>query len=286
MDRYSRIYLMQKIAINAGVLTSFVEKHLGSSAGQSFKSQFLNTQPGPAREELIYNQVVKNGLPTQLVPVTIDGPAGTKITYKVMPDYLMLDGIRVTISPYTAQKIADHFNMLLPTAKMSQQIYNAADTKVRANPLSSGGYLGADGKQYSAQDVIQHRIDKSDAAIKYNDLTNQEINKIKQPGQNLGLIAGHGKDILQPMARPNDPSIGGWHGKDGKALQPYSSPHKGEAGSHTEYGLYTRLVDDKANVTLPDGRVISTSLKKLLNDPQMASALAAQPGVKTYNPNV
>ncbi|HVI41041.1 MAG TPA: hypothetical protein VM577_10295 [Anaerovoracaceae bacterium] len=284
MDRQSRIFLMQKIAVSAGILTSFVEKNLGSSTGTGFKEQFLKTPPGPAREELIYNEIIKSGPPKQLIPVTVDGPNGTKITYNVMPDYVMLDGIRVTMAPYTAQKVADHFGMMLPTDKMSQQIYNAADTKVRANPLSSGGYTGADGKQYSAQDVIQHRIGAGDAALKYNDLTNQEIEKAKQSGKDLGLIAGHGKDILQPMARSNDPSIGGWHGKDGKALQPYGSPHKGEAGSHTEYGLYTRLIGNNAKVTMPDGRVVDTSVQKLLNDPEMAKILASKPGVNKYSP--
>lgn len=280
MDRKSRVHLLQKIAASAGILSSFVEQHLGASG--SFKDQFAKTPPGPAREQLIYNAIVKNGPPTNLTPITVDGPNGTKITYQVMPDYVMVDGVRITMTPSTAQKVADHFGMMLPTDKMSQQIYQAADTKVRANPLSSGGYVGANGKHYSPQDVIEKRIDQSDAALKYNDLTNQEIEKQKQPGKNLGLIAGHGKDILQPMSNPNDPSIGGWQGKDGKALQPYSSPHKGEAQSHTEYGLYTRLVGNNVIITLPNGKTITTSMDKILSHPELAKALANKPGVQRY----
>lgn len=288
MDRQSRMFLLQKIAASAGILSSFVEKHLQPSASKpetfSFKEQFLKTPPGPAREELIYKELTKQGPPKQLVPVTVDGPNGAKITYNVMPDYVMLDGVRVTMAPYTAQRVADHFGMLLPTDKMSQQIYDAANTKVRANPLSSGGYVGADGKRYTARDVIEHRIDKSDAALQYNELTNQELSKLTQPGKDPGLIAGHGKDILQPLARSNDPSMGGWHGKDGKALQPYSSPHKGEAGSHTEYGLYTRLVGNNVTVTLPNGKTITTSLDKLLNHPELSKVLSTKPGLNKYKP--
>lgn len=284
MDRNSRVDLLEKIAINAGILTSFVEKNLGTDLYKSnFKEQFLKTPPGPAREELIYNAVIKNGPPKQLVPITIDGPNGIKITYKVMPDYVMIDGIRITMAPYTAQKVADHFNMKLPTDKMSQQIYNAADTKVRANPLSGSGYVGADGKHYSGKEVAETRIGAADAALEYNKLTDQEIAKQQQQsGKVPSLIAGHGKDILQPMSRSIDPSIGGWHGQEGKPLQPYSSPHKGEAKTHSEYGLYTRLIDDNVIITTPDGKTIQTSLEKLLNNPEISKILTNKPGYNKY----
>ena len=282
MDHESRNYILQKIATANGILTSFVEKNLNHSTSGTFKDLFLKTPPGPAREELIYKEALKNGPPKNLVPVTIPGPNGIKITYNVMPDYFMIDGIRVTMAPSTAQKVADHFNMVLPTDKMSQQIYNAADMKVRATPLSSSGYLGQDGKFYSAQDVITHRIDQGDAAIKYNSITDQEIAKQNQSGKTPNLIAGHGKDIIQPLSDSKNPSIGGWQGSNGIALQPYSSPHKGEAATHTEYGLYTRLIDNKAKITLPNGKVIDTSLDKILSDPNMAKALTSSQGMKRY----
>lgn len=279
MSSSFRQILLQKIANSNGILTQFVNQHLPSR--HSFKELFLTTPPGPEREKLILNEVLKRGLPTTLVPVTITGPNNIKITYKVMPDYLMLDGLRITMAPATAQKIANHFNMKLPTDKMSQQIYQAADTKVRATPLSSSGYTGPNGKFYSPEEVVQHRINQSDAAIEYNKLTDQELDKIRQSGKIPSLIAGHGKDILQPSA-PEDPRIGGWAGLEGQPLQPYSTAHKGQAMGHTEYGLYTRLVDNQVTVTLPDGRTVETSLDKILNNPTISKALSSSSNETKY----
>jgi hypothetical protein len=248
----------------------------------SFKEQFLKMPPGPAREAFIYNAIIGQGPPRNLVPVTVTDPNGVKITYKVMPDYVMIEGIRVPMSPVTAQRVAKYFGMSLPTAKMSQQIYDAADTKVRAPPLSGSGYTGADGKRYSAQDVVESRIGASDAAIVYNEKTDKEI--AKQVGNKPPtLIAGHGKDILEPLANnPQDVSMGGWQGSSGNPLQPYSSPHKGQAAVHSEYALYTRLVGGEVTVTLPNGKTITTTMEKLRSNPDLAKLVANKPGMSSY----
>lgn len=274
-----RTATLQKILKEAGIISDLVSKSLNQPTS-NFKESFLKTPPGPNRETLIYNELIKRGPPKQLVPVTIDGPQGTKITYNVMPDYMMIDGIRVTMAPTTAQKVADFFKMKLPTDKISKQIYQAADTKVRAVPLSTNGYTGSDGKRYSAKEVVDHRINQADAALEYNTLTDAEIAKTnKHPT----LVAGHGKDILQPFSNPNDVSFGGWQGQEGNALQPYSSAHKGGANTHTEYGLYTRLVDNQVTVTTPDGQTIKTTMDKLLNHPEFSKAITSVPGNKRYN---
>lgn len=230
----------------------------------SFKEQFLALPPGPQREALIYNAAIQQSKPN-LVPVTIDGPNETKITYNVMPDFFMIDGIRVTAAPATAQKIADHFGMMLPTAKMAKQIYQAADIKTRAVPLSSSGYTDANGVHHSGADVVKDRIGASDAAIHYNDLTNEAIAASQKPDSN-GLIAGHGKEIIQPLGSPKDVSFGGWEGGDGKALQPYTVAHKGGANSHTEYGLMTRLIDPNVTITDKNGETVHTTFNTLSNN--------------------
>ncbi len=250
----------------------------------SFKEQFLKMPPGPAREEFIYNSIIKQGPPKNLVPVTVTDPSGIKITYKVMPDYVMIEGIRVPMSPVTAQRVAKYFGMSLPTAKMSQQIYEAADTKVRAPPLSGSGYVGADGTRYSAKDVVENRIGASDAALVYNQKTDAEI--AKQTGNKPPtLIAGHGKDILEPISNnPKDVSMGGWAGASGNPLQPYSSPHKGQAAVHSEYALYTRLVDNSdVTVTLPNGKTVTTTMEKLRSDPTLSKIVANKPGISSYS---
>jgi hypothetical protein len=248
----------------------------------SFKDEFLKTPPGPAREELVYRAAIQQGSPKNLVPVTVPGPNGTKITYQAMSDYVMIDGIRVPMAPTTAQRVANHFGMVLPTAKMSQQIYDAAKTKVRANPLSGTGYVSPlTGKKYSPQEVVKSRIGESDAAVYYSNLTDQELARFKNPG----LISGHGKEITEPRqdASTHDVSFGGWQGSGGKPLQSYTYAHKGQAGGHTEYALNTRLIDDKVTVTLPDGKIISTTMQKLRANPNFSNAVADATGIKTYD---
>ena len=284
MDRNFRKKTIAYLLKNAGVVSDLVEKTLNITSPSSFKEAFLKTPPGKAREELIYNELTKRGPPKQLVPVTVDGPGGTKITYRVMPDYVMIDGIRVTMAPATAQRVADFLKMKLPTDKMSKQIYQAADTKVRAVPLSSGGYIGADGKHYSAKDVVENRIGKSDAALEYSRMTDVEIAKLQQQrGQVPTLISGHGKEIIQPLGNPKDVSFGGWQGQDGKEAQPYETAHPEGAGIHSEYAMYSRLMDENATITTPDGRTIATTVDDLQNDPVFSKFVATIPGVKRYH---
>jgi|SRR6185436_10322147 len=250
----------------------------------SFKDEFLRTPSGPIREALIYQAAIKQGPPKNLVPVTVPGPNGTKITYKVMADYMMIDGIRVPMTPLTAQKIANYFGMSLPTDKMSKQIYNAADTKVRAAPLSGSGYVSPlTGKKYSPQEVVKNRIGESDAAVYYSKLTDEAIAKSKGDNKPV-LIGGHGKEITEPTssASVNDVSFGGWQGAQGDALQPYTYAHKGQAAAHTEYALNTRLIDGNVTITLPNGKTISTTMDKLRSNPNLSSAIANTTVVRQY----
>lgn len=247
----------------------------------SFRDEFIKMPASAAREQLIYEAAIKQGPPKNLVPITVNGPSNTKITYFTTPDYYTIDGLRITPSPETAQRIANHFGMSLPTAKQSKQIYNAADTKVRYSPLSAGGYTSPiTGKHYTASDVMSHRIDAADAAVFYNEKTNEEIAKTNP---NAILIAGHGKDIIEPMGDPQNPSMGGWQGANGKALQPYTENHKGEAERHSEYALYTRLIGNEVIVTTPDGKQIKTTMDKLRANPNLAKSVADSPIQKKYN---
>ncbi len=249
----------------------------------SFRDNFLNTPSGPAREALVYNAAIAQGPPKNMVPITVNASNGVKITYFAMPNYLIIDGILASMAPSTAQALAAAWHLNLPTSTISRQIYNAADTKLRAPPLSGSGYVGKDGKKYSGKDVVKDRIGASDAAVFYSDLTNKELAKYKEnTGKVPTLIAGHGKDILEPISNPNDVSMGGWQGNDAKPLQPYGSPHKGEATRHTEYALYTRLIGNDVIITMPDGKKVKTTMDKLKLNPTLSQAVTSSPGVKKY----
>jgi hypothetical protein len=244
----------------------------------SFKDDFLKTPPGPKREQLIYNAIINQGPPKNLVPVTVDGPNGIKITYKVMPDYVSIDGIRVPMTGTTAQKIADHFGMNLPTTKQSKQIWQAADTKLKPTPMSGGAKIN--GKYYTGKQVVDSKISDSDTSVAFNQKIEDELSKAK-PGV---LVAGHMKDIIQPD-RADRLGITGWYLPDGTPIQKGNiSSH--DIASHSEYASGARLIADDIEVTLPNGKKVKTTMENLMSDPKFGKlyqTLGHTPGVKKYD---
>lgn len=249
----------------------------------SFKEEFLRTPPGPKREQLIYDAAIKQGKPTNLVPVTVTLADGTKIVYRVMSDYLMIgdanDKIRVPISGNTAQRIADYFGMSLPTPKMVHQVYQAADTKLTAKPMSAGGNIG--GKYYSGQEVVNHKISDSDTSVAFNERINQDLSKAKNPT----LVAGHMKEITAPEA-PGKLGLYGLYGADGKPIQNSAfTPH--DTHLHTEYASGTRLVDDAVTVIKKEnGKDVVTqmTLDDLMKDSNLSKAVSTSGKLNRYLP--
>ncbi len=245
----------------------------------AFKDVFLKTPPGPKREALIYEEVVRRGPPKNLVPITVNAPDGSKITYKVMPDYIMIDGIRVPMSGITAQRVADHFGMKLPTTVMSKQIWEAADTRVRPAPLSGGGKIGD--RYYTGKKVVDKKISDSDSSIAYNELIDKELAK-KNNGGAPTLVAGHMKDVVQPV-KNNNLGLYGWYDSKGKPIQNTATTGH-DISVHTEYGAGTRLALNEAIVTRPDGTVEKKTLDDVQNDPVLSKAISNTVGVKRYDP--
>lgn len=223
---------------------------------QSFKEKFLATPPGPAREELIYQAAIRQPLP-KLVPITVKAPNGATLTYKVLPDYLMVHGLRVPMSGQTAQRIANYFGMHLPTAKMSKQIWNAADAKIKPTPMSGGANIG--GKWYSAEEVVNHKINSSDTSVAFNERINQEASKYRNPK----LMAGHMKDIVAPEHDPDKLGLYGWYDEKGNPIQGGNGVTPHDTKQHAEYAAGTRLVSDKVIITTPDGKKIPISMSDL-----------------------
>lgn len=245
----------------------------------SFKDEFLKTSPGPMREALVFNAAIKQGPPKQLVPITVNAPDGSKITYRTMPDYLMIDGIRVPMAGATAQKLADYWKMKLPTTKMSRQIWDAADAKIRPTPLSAGGRIG--GKYYSGKDVVKSKISDSDSSIAYNEMINRQLAELPD---RPNLVAGHMKDIVQPLD-PNKLGLYGWYDEKGRPIQ-YSAQTPHDITVHTEYGAGTRFVDDIVTITRPDGKIETKTMDEIQRDPDLSKAVALETGTKRYNVGV
>lgn len=193
-------------------------------------------------------QIVRN-----MKPLTVKKPDGTTITYRVMPDYITVDGMRVPMSGNTAQQVADHFGLSLPSAQMAQDIYDNADVKITAQPLSGTGTT-IDGRHYTPQDVTANQgVGYAPFALSYNDRINQQLaEKGATPGGNQ-IVSGFAKDIVAP---PKAGKLGlyGLYTDKGKAIQGGNGETPHDTSVHTEYGTYVRLVSPEITITHPDGR--------------------------------
>ena len=125
------------------------ERAAGAPTGSAFINSLGNTT-GVERENRIFEQLRAGNMPPSLltfhtVRTTATDRAGAshRIEYYVTPDVLSIgtesDAVRVPMDPVTAQRVADAFDCLLPTARMVEQIYAAAPTKLE---FIAGNFAG------------------------------------------------------------------------------------------------------------------------------------------------
>lgn len=222
-----------------------------------FKEEYAKfTQPSPAREDFVYKSVTskltKDQILNSMKSITVDGPNGTKITYKVMPDYLSIEGMRVPMSGATAQRVANYFGLSLPSSKMTQEIYQNADVKVTAKPLSGSG-AEVEGKKYTGKDVVDTGVGYAPFALTYNEKINQQLSERgAKEGQ---IVSGFAKDITSAIPGKED-SLGlhGFYDAQGKPIQGGTGQTPHDTKFHTEYGAFARLVSPEIEITYPDGR--------------------------------
>jgi hypothetical protein len=281
----TRLEKLIAYAAAGGVLSDFVEQKLsGNKPKSNFKDLYLQAKNVNDRQALILQYATK---PTKLHPITLNLPDGSKIVYEVMPNYLTIDGLMVSVTAETAQKLAKKWNMVLPTAKMVEQIFQEASQKggaISPTPLSSSGYTDpVTGQYYSAEEVVKHRINDPGANIAYNERVNKEIQK--KP--NAPIYSGHGKTIIQPL--DDDSGKISFYGipreENGKIrwVQPASSAHgKSARETHEEYITSMQAASDKAVIISPDGSKKEVSLVELMKDPNLYKYINDKPQVKEY----
>lgn len=182
------------------------------------------------REELAKKEILEGNIPLFLrsfigIRTSIITAEGKRIdaVYFVLPDYLSIgsekDFARIPLTPMTAQFIADSLHCFLPTRKMVDDIYKAATVKLEPVPM----YAFRD----SAVTMYQHN------------LIIEGQRRLRK-----GLIAGIKKDVVITGKIPRDPkpnrvAIYGWHGTDGKPIQPL---YMGHVNWYVDYSHGIRLV--------------------------------------------
>ncbi len=254
----------------------FDEKDSQISGNQKNGAAFMAataTMSRQAREEEIKKAILAGNTPSflnkfkeiKVKKVLSDGKEHT-ISYFAAPDYLAVgndsDYVRTPMSPVTAQQIADKLGCMLPTAKMVDDIYAQASTKLNPQPMSSGNYPN-----------WQNRMMKSEFYTEHQKLVQSQTAKI---GHKDGeLAAGHKKDVIisnSLNAHPDRVIIYGWQMKGGKNIQPLSWIHE---NSYADYSHGVRLIKREMIV---DG--VKMDSAAVLKDPVLSALLSKEGAMK------
>ncbi|MBF9036443.1 hypothetical protein HKCCE2091_19570 [Rhodobacterales bacterium HKCCE2091] len=217
----------------------------------------LEGMGGSDRDARVLDAAFRGQVPDflrDLHPVTISGNDSSgramAVTICVMPDYFAVgtnrDFVRVPLGLPAALRLAERYDMMLPTPRMVDQIYAAADLRLSPQPMNPGPQMTSTG-YFMRHDAM---VDEQYA----------------RTGRPLGLlVAGHKKDVVlanRLSANPTQVAIYGWHRGTGSPIQPLSTVH---GAQYADYSHGIRLVSRTAYV---GGRAMD--LGQLLTDAQYA----------------
>jgi hypothetical protein len=215
-------------------------------------------------DQAVRAQILAGNAPAflrRLCPVTITNAAGgatNSATFFVTPDYLAVgnddDFFRAPMTPATAQFMADKLGCLLPTRRMADAIYGAAEVKLAPLPIPPS----------AAMTTVP-------VFALHNEMVRTQ--RLESLGAHpLGaLVAGHQKDVVicpQLAGAPGKVAIYGWHQTNGAAIQPL---YLGHAASWVDYSQCIRLVQQ--NMILNGA---TTTVAQVLADPTLCGLLSDQ----------
>jgi len=236
--------------------------------GSNFVQRVRSLSPFQYDQEVAH-QIMSGNVPPflrRLCPVTITNIAGgatSSATFFVTPDYLAIgsddDFFRAPMTPATAQSIADKLGCLLPTRKMVDAIYNAAEVKLAPLPIPPSPAMTTVPVFALHNEMVRTQRVESLAA------------------HPLGaLVAGHQKDVVigpQLPGAPGKVAIYGWHRTNGAAIQPL---YLGHSAAWVDYSQCIRLVQQSMIVN-----GATTTVAQVLTDPKLCDLLSDQ-GVITH----
>ncbi len=191
---------------------------------------WANTQPRAVWDSMAVQQMLSGNYPRHVfrwvtihTQLHVDSVTIIRASYQVTSDYLSIgtdaDWSRVPLTAMAAQQIADSFQCFLPTRKIVDDIYQAAQVKLAPMPMFAF--------RDSPVTMYQHHL-----------IIEGLRNGMK------GLIAGIKKDVvitalLTRSAKPNRIAIYGWHQLNGKPIQPL---YAGHVNWYVDYSHGVRLV--------------------------------------------
>jgi len=240
-----------------------------------------------AREDAMVSQLLAGNLPEWLqkwITITVSKNDATPVVkVRVLPDYLCVgnetDYRHVPLDPQSAQKVAESYGAMLPTAKICHAIWRRTPWKraIRAIQLPE---LQEKAKKKFAQD--------STAAFDAHSLAIQAEMKDKiSPGE---LVAGHKKDVVLSVSgkfRPETISFHGFYLSDAHPAEPchYASAqrpgckerpsiyaHPEGVGHFSDYSQGVRLVHPQMEI---DG--VTHLVADVLKDKKLSTLIAEGP---------
>lgn len=215
---------------------------------------------GTERDRKLEQEVLAGNIPgflRKLVPVQISGKTrdgrNTDIVVCVTPDYVAAgserDFVRLPFGLKSAMRIADRFEMELPTTRMVDLIFASAELHLAPSPMKPGNSM---------------------RTTNYFRMHNDKVERQRrQAGAKDGmLVAGQKKDVVLTEELFNNQgrvAIYGWHKSNGNPIQPLSTVH---GAAYADYSHGLRLVSRTAYL---NGQ--PTSLRDLMRNPVYAEFL-------------
>lgn len=228
----------------------------GAEVSQSIRDLDLET-----REERVFGEIARGNVPRWLrrleaveISEEING-VDRRITFWTMPDYLVVgsddDYVHVPLSPQVAQRVADLLGGSLPTPKMVDAIWTAADVQFAPFRIGPGDSMGTVGFFERHDRLLRGQANVYDVS----------------PGD---FIAGHKLDVVVTpglSANPGKVALYGLHTPDGRPVQPL---YTGSSDARVLFRHGIRLVHREV---LVDGA--KSDLLEVLRDPGLSSLLSS-----------
>ena len=220
------------------------------------------------RDQAITDEIFAGNVPDFLrkfCPVTVTNVADGVTNVGVFfagPDYLAVGSQEnyffTPVAPGTAQRIADRLDCILPTRKMVDAIYAAAEVKLTPSPIPP-----------SAAMTTVPIFGQHNATVRAQRMALTNLFPLG------ALVAGHKKDVVisaRLAGVTNKVAIYGWHQTNGLPIQPL---YLGHVWSWVDYSQCIRLVSQSM---LVNGE--RKSVAEVLADPKLCGLLSDE-GVVT-----
>jgi hypothetical protein len=228
-------------------------------------TQFARRVTGLAlaqREQEAASEILSGNVPDflrKLCPVQVTNVVNEKTntaTFFVAPDYLAVgsdaDYLLMPLSPGVAQELADKLHCSLPTRKMVDEIYYAAEVKLAPSPIPPSAAM-------TTVEVFSN----------HNSIVCEQRRSKLAEHPFGALVAGHKKDVVisaKLATAPGRVAIYGWHRTNGLPIQPL---HLGHTTAWVDYSQCIRLVQQTMVV---NGQ--SNTVAEVLADPVLAGLLS------------